>query len=85
MIRELPIPDRTFDGVRRTPVHLTLKDVFCAKDFQARAFRDGDRERDDGDSGLRRRARGPAHRGAAARSAREGCRVTIAEIIAAEA
>jgi predicted dehydrogenase len=81
----LPIPDRIFDGVRRTPVHSTFKDVFREKDFQARAFvtaiANGTKATPDFGDGL------AVQRivDAAARSAREGCRVTIAEIIAAEA
>jgi predicted dehydrogenase len=84
-VRELPIPDRLFDGVRRTPVHDTYKDVFRDRDFQARAFitavAAGRKVAPDFADGL------AVQRivDAAARSARDGRRTTIAEITADEA
>jgi predicted dehydrogenase len=84
VIRELTIPDRIFDGVRRTTVHNTFKDVFREKDFQARAFvtaiANGTKVTPDFHDGL------AVQRivDAASRSAREGRRVTIVEIVAGE-
>lgn len=83
-LRELPIPDRLYEGVRRGSVGDTYRDVFRERDTLARAF-------------VTAVAEGGAawpsfHDGwmvqrvvdAASRSAREGRRVAIEEIAAGE-
>jgi predicted dehydrogenase len=80
--RELPIPDRVFDGARRDTVHNTYKDVFRRQDHMTRAFvtaiASGERVSPDFGDGL------AVQRvlEAAGRSARDGRRVRIAEVVA---
>ncbi len=83
-IGELPIPDRFYEGVRRGRVPDTYKDTFRATDAMARGFVTAIAQR---------RAAVPSFRegwmvqraiDAAARSAREGRRVAIAEIAESE-
>ena len=83
-VRELPIPDRIFDGARRDTVTHTYKDTFRDHDVMARGFvtaiTSGTPASPDFRDGL------AVQRvvDAASRSAREGRRVTIAEIVATE-
>jgi predicted dehydrogenase len=83
-VHELPIPDRLYEGLRRGSVHDTYRDTFRERDNMARGF-------------VTAIATGgvavPSFRDAwavqrvvdaAGRSAREGRRVTIAEIAAGE-
>jgi predicted dehydrogenase len=80
--RELPIPDRVFGGARHDTVHNTYKDVFRRQDHMTRAFvtaiASGEPASPDFGDGL------AVQRilEAAGRSAREGRRVRIAEIVA---
>jgi predicted dehydrogenase len=83
-LAELPIPDRLYAGLRRGTVQETYKDTFHERDNMARGFVTAIA------SGS---AAGPTFRDAwavqrivdaAGRSAREGRRVTIAEIAAGE-
>jgi predicted dehydrogenase len=82
-MHELPIPDHIWGEARRDVVHDTYKDVFRLGDFQSRAFVSavaaGRPVTPDFADGL------AVQRiiDAAARSAAEGRRVTIAEIVAA--
>ena len=80
---ELPIPDEHWGGARRGTVHETYKDVFREQESMTRAFVSavarGDRVVPDFADGLAVQRLLEA----AARSAREGRRVTIAEIVAA--
>jgi predicted dehydrogenase len=79
---ELPIPDAYFAGARRTPVHDTYKDVFREQDSMTRAFVSavarGEKASPDFTDGLAVQRLLEA----ASRSAREGRRVSIAEIVA---
>jgi predicted dehydrogenase len=83
-IHELPIPDRIFDGARRDVVGETYRDTFRAHDVMARGFvtavATGTPASPDFRDGL------AVQRvvDAASRSAREGRRVTIDEIVADE-
>jgi len=83
-IRELPIPDRIFDGARRDTVAHTYKDTFRDHDVMARGFvtaiATGTPASPDFSDGL------AVQRivDAASQSAREGRRVTIEEIVASE-
>ena len=83
-IHELPIPDRIFEGARRDVVADTYKDTFRGQDVMARGFvtaiATGTPASPDFRDGL------AVQRvvDAASRSAREGRRVTIAEIVAGE-
>lgn len=83
-VHELPIPDRIFDGARRDSVIDTYKDTFREHDVMARGFvtavAGGTPASPDFRDGL------AVQRvvDAASRSAREGRRVTIAEIVAGE-
>jgi predicted dehydrogenase len=83
-IHELPIPDRIFDGARRDVVADTYKDTFRGSDVMARGFvtaiATGSPASPDFRDGL------AVQRvvDAASRSAREGRRVTIDEIVAGE-
>jgi len=78
---ELPIPDRLFGTARRDTVHHTYKDVFREQDHMTRAFvtaiANGEAASPDFRDGL------AVQRvlDAAARSARQGRRVPIAEIV----
>lgn len=79
---ELPIPDRLFAGARRDTVHNTYRDTFREQDHMTRAFvtaiANGEPASPDFDDGL------AVQRvlEAAARSARDGRRVRIEEIVA---
>jgi len=79
--RELPIPDRLFGSARRDTVHHTYKDVFRGQDHMTRGFvtaiANGEAASPDFHDGL------AVQRvlDAAARSARLGHRVRIAEIV----
>ena len=70
-IGELPIPDDVWDGVRRSPVHDTYRDVFRTRDVLARgwlsAIRDGGHATPDFDDG------------AAVQRVVEACRVSAAQ------
>ena len=83
-VHDLPIPDRCWGGAPRDDVHATYKHVFREQETQARAVVSavaaGERVAPDLADGL------AAQRivDAAVRSAREGRRVAIAEIIAGE-
>ena len=83
-IHELAIPDRIFDGARRSPVVATYKDTFRDHDVMARGFisaiAGGTRAVPDFRDGL------AVQRvvDAAGRSARDGRRIEIAEVIADE-
>lgn len=80
--RELPVPDRLFAGARRDTVHDTYRDVFREQDTMTRGFitaiARGERAAPDFRDGL------VVQRilDAAVRSAGEGRRVRIAEIVA---
>jgi predicted dehydrogenase len=80
--RELPIPERVFGGARRDTVHNTYKDVFRGQDHMTRAFvtaiANGTHASPDFSDGL------AVQRvlAAADRSARQGRRVRIEEIVA---
>ena len=79
--RELPIPDRIWAGARRDTVHNTYRDVFRTQEHMTRGFVSavaaGERSSPDFGDGL------AVQRvlEAAARSAREGRRVRIGEIV----
>jgi predicted dehydrogenase len=79
---ELPIPDEYFAGARRGPVHDTYRDVFREQDNMTRGFVSavarGEKAAPDFSDGLAVQRLLEA----AARSAHEGRRVTIAEIVA---
>lgn len=83
-VHDLPIPDRHWGGAPRVDAHETYKHVFREQDTQARAFISavsrGERVKPDLADGL------AVQRivDAGVRSAREGRRVPIAEIAAAE-
>lgn len=80
--RELPVPDRLFAGARRDTVHDTYRDVFREQDHMTRGFisaiAGGERATPDFRDGL------AVQRvlDAAVRSARDGRRVRVAEIVA---
>lgn len=82
MPHEMPVPDRLFNGARRDTVHNTYRDVFRTQDTMTRAFVSsiaaGRRAAPDFADGL------AVQRvlAAADRSAREGRRVTVEEIVA---
>ena len=79
---ELPIPDELFAGARREVVHDTYRDVFREQDNMTRGFvsavAKGEKASPDFSDGLAVQRLLEA----ASRSAREGRRVTIAEIVA---
>jgi predicted dehydrogenase len=80
--RDLPIPDRVFGGARHDTVHNTYRDVFRRQDHMTRSFvtaiASGEPASPDFGDGL------AVQRvlEAAGRSARQGRRVRIAEIVA---
>lgn len=79
---ELPIPDRIFGNARRDPVHDTYRDVFREQDHMTRGFitaiAEGRRASPDFADGLAVQRVVEA----AGRSARDGRRVQIAEVVA---
>ena len=83
-VHELPIPDRCWGGAPRDDVHETYKHVFRHQETQARAFISavaaGEKVKADLADGLHIQRIGDA----AVISAREGRRVTLAEIEAGE-
>ena len=83
-VRELPIPDRCWGGAPRDNAHETYKHVFRHQETQARAFVSavaaGEKVKPDLADGLHIQRIVDA----AVISAREGRRVTLAEIEAGE-
>jgi predicted dehydrogenase len=80
--RELPIPDHAWGGARRSPVHDTYRDVFRTQDTMARRFV---RSVAEGVPVAPSFADGLAVQRvleAADRSARQGRRVEVAEVVA---
>ena len=83
-IHELPIPDRIFDGARRDVVADTYKDTFRDHDVMARGFVTAIATGTPASPEFRDGLAVQRVVDAASRSAREGRRVTIAEIVAGE-
>ena len=83
-VHELPIPDRIFDGARRDNVIETYKDTFRDHDVMARVFVTAVAARTPASPDFRDGLAVQRVVDAASLSAREGRRVTIAEIVAGE-
>lgn len=81
---ELPIPDRLFAGARRDTVGNTYKDTFRQADNMARGFVTAIAERRPASPDFRDGLAVQRVLDAAGRSAREGRRVPIAEVVADE-
>ncbi len=79
---ELPIPDRLFGGARRDTVGNTYKDTFRQADHMARGFVTAIAQRTPASPDFRDGLAVQRVLDAAGRSAREGRRVSIAEIVA---
>jgi predicted dehydrogenase len=83
-LAELPIPDRLYEGLRRGVVHDTYRDTFRERDNMARGFVTAIAEGRAAVPSFRDAWRVQRIVDASERSAREGRRVTIAEIAADE-
>ena len=83
-LEELPIPDRFYEGLRRGSVHETYKDTFRERDNMARGFVTAIAEGGTAVPSFRDAWRVQRIVDAAGRSAREGRRITIEEIVAGE-
>jgi len=83
-LAELPIPDRMYEGIGRGSVHETYKGTFRERDTMARGFVTAIAEGGVAVPSFRDGWRVQRIVDAAGRSAREGRRVTIAEIAAGE-
>lgn len=83
-IAELPIPDRFYEGLRRDTVHDTYRDTFRERDNMARGFVTAIATGGVASPSFRDGWAVQRVVDAAGRSAREGRRVTIAEITAGE-
>jgi predicted dehydrogenase len=83
-LAELPIPDHIYEGLRRGSVHETYKDTFREHDNMARGFVTAIAGGGTAVPSFRDAWRVQRIVDAAGRSAREGRRVTIEEIVAGE-